>query len=58
MIQVVIHVRQGASRETKDALAKELTDVVDRHLPGHGPIEIWFREFARGTAFLAGKEHS
>lgn len=55
MIQVFVHLKEGQARETKDLLASELTRVVTELVPGEEPVEVWFREFETGRAYVGGK---
>lgn len=56
MIQIVVHLRDGKTRELKDALAAELTEAVSRILDVSDPIEVWFREYGPGRVYLGGEE--
>jgi phenylpyruvate tautomerase PptA (4-oxalocrotonate tautomerase family) len=56
VIQLVVHLREGPTRQVKDVLAAELTEVVRRLLSEQGPIEVWFREYGPARVYLGGEE--
>jgi hypothetical protein len=56
VIQLVVYLRDGLTRELKDELAAGLTEVIDRMVVDHGPIEVWFREYGPERVYLGGEE--
>ena len=56
MIQVVVYLREGPSRDVKDKLASELTHAVRGLVDDEGPIEVWFREYGPGRVYLGDEE--
>jgi len=56
VIQVVVYLREGPSRDVKDKLASELTHAVRGLVDDEGPIEVWFREYGPGRVYLGDEE--
>jgi phenylpyruvate tautomerase PptA (4-oxalocrotonate tautomerase family) len=55
VIQIVIYLKEGQTREIKDRLAADITETVWRMLGNSAPIEVWFREYAAGRVYLGGE---
>ena len=55
MIQIVVHLKEGETRQTKDDLAAAVTDAVTGVLHSRGPVEVWLREYPEGRVYLGGE---
>jgi phenylpyruvate tautomerase PptA (4-oxalocrotonate tautomerase family) len=55
LIQIVVHLKEGSERETKDRLAAKVTEATREVLGLGGTIEVWFREYRSGQVYLGGE---